>query len=626
MRSATMAPGGPEPARRPKEGINKTRLKDGAAKYLFFVCASLSVLAVFGIIGYILYASIPAFQEVGFFKFLFGTQWNHATDEYGVLPMIVSTLVVTLGSILIGGTIGVFTAIFLVFWCPDKFHLKYAGKNKGWAKVVDRINKINMRTFFDQVIKLLAGIPSVIFGYFGVAVIVNMLRGADPYLIGKGALASALVLSIMILPTVTSLSKNALEAVPEHYYEGALALGNTKAQAVFNVVFPAARSGIISALILGIGRSVGETMAVAMVSGGRVYFPDSLFRPIRTLTTNIALEFADAGRTGTLFSALFATGFVLLVLVLIINLSINLVPKEFKGKRGNKVLKGEQVKAVYRKQGIIPEILKYVAIVFAAFVVAVLAALILFILINGVPHLKWDFIFGPSSYQHPSLLPAFISTGYTILITLAIALPLGICSAIFLVEYAKPGSKVVKVLRTFIDTLAGVPSIVFGLFGTLLFVPMTGNYSVLAGALTMVLVVLPTIIRSTEEALLAVPVSLREASYGLGASKVRTIFKVVLPSAFPGIATASVLAIGRIVGESAALIYTSGMLLTTVNAAANPLNMGSTLTVFLYMCWAEPTRYLGYDQAYATAVVLLIITALLNLIVYLIQRRVKKKN
>lgn len=621
---AHTAANGSESAK-PRRPFNATRFKDGMAKYLFFVCACLSVLAVFGIIGYILYASVPAFQEIGFFKFLFGTRWNHNTDDYGILPMIVSTLAVTLGAILIGGTIGIFTAIFLVFWCPGKFHLKYCGKSKFLKKTVEIINKINLSSFFDQVIKLLAGIPSVIFGYFGVAVILSIIKGADPAMIGKGALASSIVLAIMILPTVTSLSKNALEAVPESYLEGALAMGNTKAQAVFRVVFPAARSGIISALILGIGRAVGETMAVAMVSGGRVYFPDSLFRPIRTLTTNIALEFADASRGSTLFSALFATSFILLMIVLIINLSINLVPKEFKGKRGKKTLHGENKQIIYRKKGLVPEILKYVSMVFAAVIVAVLVAIILFIFINGIPNLKWDFLFGESTYQHPSLVPAFISTAYTIVITLVISLPLGICAAIFLVEYAKPGSKVVKVLRTFVDTLAGVPSIVFGLFGNLLFTQLIGGYSVLAGAFTMVLVVLPTIIRSTEEALIAVPVSLREASYGLGASKIRTIFKIVLPSALPGIATAAVLAIGRIVGESAALVYTSGMLVTTAEAAANPLNMGSTLTVFLYMCWAEPRSALGFDQAYATAVVLLIITALLNLIVYLIQRRLKKK-
>ena len=600
---------------------NAGKVRNTMAKYLFFVCAAMSVIAVFGIIGYILYAGIPAFRDIGFFKFIFGTNWNHDAGVYGILPMIVSTIVVTLGAILVGGTVGVFTAIFLVFWCPDKFHLRYNGNNKFLQKTVACINKINLRAVFDQVIKLLAGIPSVIFGYFGIAFIVSAFAGADVYGIGKGALSSALVLAIMIIPTVTSLSKNALEAVPQQYYEGALAMGNTKAQAVFRVVFPAARSGVISALILGIGRAVGETMAVNMVSGGRVYFPDGLFTPIRTLTTNIALEFADAERGSTLFAALFATGFVLLVIVLLINLSVNLVPKEFKGKRGNKVLHGAREEVVYEKKGLIPEILKYVAMVFAALIVVILAALILFILIQGIPNLKWDFLFGESSHQHPSLMPSFIATLYTILITLAIALPVGIGAAIYLVEYAKPGSKVVKVLRTFIDTLSGVPSIVFGLFGMIFFGEILGlGYSVLTGSFTMVLVVLPTIIRSTEEALLAVPMPLREASYGLGASKVRTIFKVVLPSAFPGIATAAVLSIGRIIGESAALIFTVGSILTF---GGSPLDQGSTLAVLLYTLSVEG---LEKELSYATAAVLLILTFLLNMIVYFIERKVKKRN
>ncbi len=608
--------------------VNFTKHKERAVGTLFFVCAGLSVVAVFGIIAYILYASVPAFREVGFFQMLFGANWNTELEKYGLFTMLVNTLVVTLGAILIGGTIGVFTAIFLVFWCPDKFHLSYRGKSKFWGGFVRAVNKINLRTIFDQIVKLLSGIPSVIFGYFGISIICELIKGMDEYGIGKGPLASSLVLAIMIIPTVTSLSKNALEAVPESYLEGALALGNSKAQAVFRVVFPAARSGIISALILGIGRAVGETMAVAMVSGGRVFFPEGLFTPVRTLTTNIAIEFADAGHEwgDPLRSALFASGFVLLLLVLIINLSLNLVPKQYKGKKGTKVLKSDGSEIVYRKKGLIPAILKYISFVLAGVIVVVLAALILFILINGLPHLSWKFLFGSSDFSHPSLLPAFISTGYVIVIALAVALPLGIGAAIFLVEYAKPGSKIVKVLRTFVDTLAGVPSIVFGLFGNLFFCKIFGDtYSVVAGAFTMVLVILPTIIRSTEESLLAVPVSLREASYGLGASKARTIFKVVLPSAFPGIATAAILAIGRIVGESAALIYTSGMLITTESAAANPMNMGATLTVFLYMCWAEPNSYLGFNEAYATAAVLLILTLLLNFAVYFIQRRVQKK-
>lgn len=605
--------------------VSSTKVKDTSAKVLFIVCACLSIFAVFGIIAYILAASIPAFRDVGFFQFLFGTDWNFNTSTYGILAMLCSTLVVTLLAVILGGIIGVFTAVFMVFWCPDKFHIRYSGNSKFLQKTVAWLNKINLRTIFDQIIKLLAGIPSVIYGYFGIIVLVQGgLVYMDPYYRGYGVLATCIVLAIMIIPTITSLTKNALEAVPSQYFEGALAMGNTKAQAVFRVVFPAARSGIISALILGIGRAVGETMAVQMVSGGSVNFPTGLFIPIRPLTVNINMEMGEVVPGSLHESALMATGFVLLVLVLIITLSVNLVPKEFKGKRGTKVLHGGGEEAVYRKKGLVPEILKYCGIVCAAIVVISLAAVILFICINGIPNISWNFLFGGDSYDGNSLAPAFLTTFYVIVFTLVIALPLGVGAAIFLNEYAKPGSKFVKVIRTFIDTLSGVPSIVFGLFGYLFFAKIFGT-NVFAGSFTMVLVILPTIIRSTEEALRAVPMELREASYGLGASKIRTIFKVVLPSAFPGIATATVLSIGRIVSESAALIYTAGMMAvasSSVSSAIDPTNMGSTLTVFMYSFFAEG---LAYEEAYATAFVLLVITFVLNMIVYLIQRSVKKK-
>ncbi len=588
------------------------------AKILFIVCACISIVAVFGIIGYILYGSIPAFREIGFFNFLFGTVWQPTYDQFGILPMLVNSLIVTLGAIIIGGTVGVFTAIFLAFWCPDKFHLKYKGKNKFLKKCVDLINKINLRTIFDQIIKVLAGIPSIVYGLFGLEILVSAFSGGSP-IGGKGIMTCSIMLAIMILPTVTSLSKNALDAVPAQYYEGALALGNTKAQAVFRVVVPAARSGIISALILGVGRAVGEAMAVIWVSGNRALFPTGLFSFIRTLTTNIVMEMGYA--TNIHRSALIATGLVLLVLVLIITLSMNLVPKEFKGKRGNKVLHGDaSAKPVFRKKGALPMVGAIFGMVCAGIVGAMLLLIILYILISGVGCLTADFLFGEASINEPTLGPALLATLELIGITLVIALPVGICAAIYLNEYAKKGSKIVKVIRTFIDTLSGVPSIVFGLFGNILFVTALGlRASVWAGAFTMVLVVLPTIIRSTEEALFAVPMPLREASYGLGASKVRTIFKIVLPSAFPGIATASILAIGRIIGESAALIFTMG---TAFNFSGNPGSAGSSLAVLLYSCANEGFHM---DQAYALAVILLALTLVLNLIVYFIQRSVKKK-
>ncbi len=598
--------------------------KEGFAKFLFFVCACLSIIAVFGIVGFVLYGSVPAFRDIGVFQFIFGTSWNPNYDRYGILPMIVNSLIVTLFSVLLGGIVGIFTAVFLAFWCPDKIHINYRGNDPKRAQRIEKINrvlhKINLRTIFDQIIKLLAGIPSIVYGLFGLEIIVQMLSGMNGGRDGKGILACSLLLAIMVLPTVTSLVKNALEAVPESYLEGALALGNSKAQAVFCVVLPAARSGIISALILALGRAVGEAMAVIWVSGNRALFPSGLFSNIRTMTTNIVMEMGYA--TGLHQSALLATGFVLLVFVLIITLSMNFVPKEYRGGKGTRALldnTGER-EIPFRKQGALQDVLFGISVFFAALVALILAIIIFYIVINGIVNFSVSFITSAQAIDVPTLMPSLLATLELVGITLAIALPLGICAAIFLNEYAKPGSKVIKVIRTFIDTLSGVPSIVFGLFGMMLFRNTLGmGRSVLVGALTLVIVVLPTIIRSTEESLHAVPMSLREASYGLGASKVRTIFRIVLPSAIPGIATAAILAIGRIIGESAALVFTMG---TAFTFYGDPSGAGSSLAVLLYTC-ANEGLHMG--EAYMTAFILLIFAFVLNIIVYLIQRGVRKK-
>lgn len=599
--------------------FNKSKAADVLAKYVFIVCALASVVAVFGIVGYILYGSVPAFQEVGFFKLIFGTTWMPTSDKYGILPMIVNSLIVTLCATLIGGIIGVFTAIFLSFWCPKKFHLKYGGSNKFLLWLVKTVNKINLSTIFDQIIKLLAGIPSIVYGLFGLEVIVPVLAVFSSDGEGKGILACSILLAIMIIPTIASLTKTALDAVPQSYFEGALGLGSTKPQAVFRTVVPAARSGVISAIVLGVGRAIGEAMAVIWVSGNRAVFPDGLFSYIRTMTTNIVMEMGYASDTH--LSALIATGLVLLVFVLLITLSLNLIPKEFKGKKGTvELIKNSGEKAQYCKKGRVSKALMIISVISAVLVALMLAVSILYIVIQGTSNWSSSFFSFEQAIDTPTLWPSFFATLEVIVITLLIALPLGIGAAIYLNEYSKPNSKFVKVIRNFIDALSGVPSIVFGLFGDIVFVALFGKRCVLSGSFTMVLVVLPTIIRSTEESLKAVPMALREASYGLGATKVRTIFKIVLPAAFPGIATASILAIGRIIGESAALVFTMG---TSLIFTGNPASTGSTLAVLLYYCGNEA---LYSAEAYMLALILLVVSFALNLIVYFIQRHIRKKH
>lgn len=578
--------------------------KEKGAKYLFFISAAFSAVAVIGIVIYLFAESLPAFKEIGIFNFLFGKLWlpdNDLvanSDKFGILPMIVSSLCVTGGAILIGGVIGVLLATFAVKFCPSKF--------KG---------------AFTQIINLLSGIPSIIYGFVGLQVLVPIMAKISPNGTGYGILTSSIVLGIMILPTVTGIAKDALEALPTHYYDSAIALGATKAQAVYRVMLPAGKSGVVTGLVLGIGRAIGETMAVLMVCGNSPLFPKGLFGNIRPLTTNVVTEMGYA--TGLHKQSLIATGFVLLIFILIINLSLNLLKRDKKGikLRKHKLIaraNNISVPVNYKKTGYFASTLKYISCALAVLVIATLAFIIIYILGKGLPHLSLNFLFGKSTNGNPTLLPAFASTGLIILTTLLITLPLGIGAAIYLVEYAKKGSRIVKVIRLFTETLAGIPSIVFGLFGMIFFSEILGlGYSLLAGSFTMVLMTLPTIIRSTEESLLAVSNEQREASLALGAGKLRTIFKVVLPSALSGVATAVILSIGRIVGESAALIYTAG---SSILMPRGLLDMGATFAVLIWKFSTEG-RAGGIENAFATASVLIIIVALLNLLVFLIKRK-----
>lgn len=255
----------------------------------------------------------------------------------------------------------------------------------------------------------------------------------------------------------------------------------------------------------------------------------------------------------------------------------------------------------------------------AGIVFGVLLALIVYILVMGVPNLKLSLFSWNYNSENLSMLPAIINTLTMIALTLLMAVPFGIGAAIYLVEYAKRGSRLVKLVRLTAETLSGIPSIVYGLFGYLMFVLACGmDNSMMAGALTLAIMVLPTILRTTEEALQAVPDSYREGSFGLGAGKLRTVMRIVLPAAVPGIFSGIVLAIGRVVGETAALIYTAG---TVTGVADGLLGSGRTLAVHLY-CLLNEGLYT--KEAYATAVILLVFVIGINALSSAIAKRLAK--
>ena len=533
--------------------------------------------------------------------------WSPSSKDFGILPMIVGSIYVTILATLLGGGFGFFTAVYISMFCPKK-----------------------LKIVLSQVIDLLAGIPSIVYGFFGMVVLVPFLKNISPNDVGEGVLASSIILAIMILPTITSITKYNLEAVYKYYYDGAIALGNTHSQAIFGVIVKAAKSGIFSAIVLGMGRAIGETMAVMMVAGNAPFVPKDLFSYFRTMTINIALEMGYA--TGIHRSALIATAFVLLLFILIINIVLSLLKRNnlyfsfsFSSLFGkNKELKANvndfSFKNIKMKVSTIKaDALKYISVFAAAVSTLLLVFIVLFILIRGIPHINFNLLFGKSNNSQMTLLPAIVSTGMMLFMSLIIAIPLGVFAAIYLTEYSKAKSKLISVIRIFTDSLSGIPSIVFGLFGMLVFANLFGiGRSILAGSLTLVLIILPSIIRQTEETLLSIPTSLREGSLALGASKVRTIFKIVLPCGFSGIMTSVILSIGRIVGESAALIYTAGAVRYMPKGY---LSSGSSFSV---MMWMFSSEGLYINQTFATASILLIMVILLNASLFIVNTKLKK--
>lgn len=272
-------------------------------EFVFMLCACVSILAVALICIFLFANGVPAMAKIGFGKFLLGRTWQAGNGLFGIFPMIIGSIYVTAGAIIVGVPIGILAAVFLARFCPKPLY---------------RIMKPG--------VELLAGIPSVVYGFFGLMIIVPWVRDTfRPYYGGNGLslFSAALLLGIMILPTIISISESAIRSVPDKYYQGALALGATHERSVFRTVVPAAKSGIMAGIVLGIGRAFGETMAVIMIAGNQAWIPDNMFQGIRTLTANIVMEMGYAQDLHR--EALIATGVVLFVFILIINLSLSLL-------------------------------------------------------------------------------------------------------------------------------------------------------------------------------------------------------------------------------------------------------------------------------------------------------------
>ncbi len=635
-----------------KQVTRATRLKELALKNLFLTCACVAVLAVILIFVFTFWKAIPVITDIGLGEF-FGLTWAPTEGRYGILALLAGSGIVTVGSLAIGVPLAVGCAVFLT---------EIAGKR--------------LAGIVSTAVDLLAGVPSVVYGFFGLVILRPLVAGLTGGL-GFGALTVWLVLAIMIVPTITTLTMDALRSIPMGIREASFAMGATRWQTIYKVVLPAAKMGIVNAVVLGMGRAIGETMAVLMVVGNAPVIPGGIASPLSTITSQIALDMGYS--SGLHRSALFGMGVVLFIISASLVGIVRAVSSARESGRGHsrrrrakaadravvaggvnfdhaeapaehapaQALTADDVTPVTgavteAREGSRARIKRLLAegakgggnknrtndlmlgVFRAAGIVtaAVLVVIIAFVAVNGLPVMSLDFIFGwPEGVNaEGGIFPTIVSTLYVTALAMLICTPIAVLAAVYLAEYAKQG-RLVTFIRYAADTLSSVPSIVMGLFGYAMFVEAMGfGLSMLSAALALALMMMPIVMRTTEEAIRAVPRYIRWGAYGLGATKWQVVSKIVLPSAFPRIATGIVLAIGRAIGETAVVLYTMGQ---AINLPLTPLDSGRPMTIHLYQLANEG---INMQAAYGTALLLMLMILAFNLFARYISRRSASKS
>jgi phosphate ABC transporter permease subunit PstA len=524
----------------------------------------------------------------------------------------------------------------------------------GAALYLSEFASKRFRSAAKPVIEVLAGIPSIVYGFFALMVISPFFRemGASYF----NAISAIIVMAIMILPIIVSISDDALKAVPNHLREASYAMGATKWETSVKVVFPAASSGIIASVLLGIARAIGETMVVTLAAGSIANLTWNPFEEIMTMTAYIAQVATGDIPPGVAYDAAFAVGLVLFIMTYIVNLIAGRVVLRIKsGAKVDKKKKGFNlifhkihlvIIAVFagigkklnivRKKKIINQdsLLKKrhnkakigVSITGTCLFIAggFLIYLLFSILSQGLEAIDWQFLTYFPSYkpEKAGIYPVILGSVYLMLLTMLIAVPTGVGAAIYLTEIA-PDKRSTRFLRSIIQNLAGVPSIVFGLVGLMIFVRLFDfGPSLLAGSLTLAIMVLPIIVVSTEEALKAVPQSFREAAKGVGATKWQAVRHHVLPNAIPGILTGSILALSRAIGETAPILFIGAVFSKIAPSTVFDGFLALPLTIFY---WTRHPKEDFHELAAATIIVLLLILFSMNLIAIIIRQRAQAR-
>ncbi len=627
-------------------------LKDQGIRKIWFFCAFFSVIAIFFLLGFLLFDAVPAFLEIGILNILTGLRWDPTAfiPKYGAFPLIIGTLLVTLGSMIIAIPLGIGSAIY-----------------------ISELATPRLKKLLKPAVELLAGVPSVVYGFFGLVVLVQWIQVSFDVVSGESVLTGSILLGIMALPTIISVSEDAISSVPRFYKEGSLALGATHWQTISRILVPAALSGITAAIILGIGRAVGETMAVMMVTGNAAVIPSPIWdilSPVRTLTGTLGIEMGEVAIGSLHYHALFAVAVILLAITLVINIAATVILGKIKKKQmgvsstcKTKTLLlsvflrkcSDHIRSylwllfvflfilaffiimgwsgLFYSSVILLSYFGYIHIISPKFnqkivffillmimvtVLAILGIILFDIFSKGLPYVTLSFLteYPRDLGREGGIFPAIIGTIYLVSGAILIALPLGVGAAIYLTEYTKEG-RISLLIRTATDLLNGTPSIVFGLFGfTFLVLYLNWGVSLLAGQVTLALMILPTLIRTTEESLRSVPNALREGSLALGATTWQTIFRVVLPQAVPGIITGSILSIGRAAGETAPIMFTA----VVFSRRFLPDSVFDPVMALPYHLYILATNVPGATHnQYATAVVLLLLVILIYAVAIVIR-------
>jgi phosphate ABC transporter permease subunit PstA/phosphate ABC transporter permease protein PstC len=612
----------------------KFNFKEKGILALLFGSASVAIVISAAIIYTLLDGSFSFFIDprVNFLEFIFGTKWvpSGTNPSFGILPLLSGTALIAGGALIIGAPIGIGSALFLS---------EFAGKR--------------VRSIAKPIIEVLAGIPSIVYGFFALLVISPIIRdlfGASYF----NALSAIIVMSIMVLPIIVTISDDAMKSVPNHLRESSLAMGATRWETATKIVMPAASSGIIASVLLGLARALGETMVVTLAAGSVASLTFNPLNEVQTMTAYIAQVATGDIPPGVAVSAAFAVGLVLFLITYAINTIAAKVVIRIKSGKIYKVKKTKKrldfikeivsnfisgfsipfkklfsllkrtrkltLKMRYRTQRRGIAIVGFCLLVAAVFLIFLLSS----IASQGVSGLNLQFLTSFPSYKPDiaGIFPVLTGSIYLMLLTMLFSAPLGVGAAIFLNEIARD-TKYTRFLRRIIQNLAGVPSIVFGLMGLTIFVRVLNfGPSLLAGSLTLSIMVLPIIVVATEEALKAVPDSFREAALGVGSTKWQKVRYHVLPNAVPGIMTGIILSLSRAIGETAPILFMGAVFAKTVPTSIFDGFLALPLTIFY---WTRHPKLEFHTLAASTILVLLLILLVMNTAAIIIRQRAQSR-